>query len=94
MSFVSIYEDAKKARIEKEVNFINDIFESFSKWRLSDKSKYSISVFIECIGLHAVECAMNEAVDKFDGSRNGKDIFLYFCGVCWDEIAKLSLEVK
>lgn len=95
MSYVSIYEDAKAARLEKEVEFINDIFESFApEWYLSQKSRQSLKFFVDGVGMYQAEIAMNEAVERFDENRNGRDIFLYFCGVCWDKMTELSVGGK
>lgn len=77
--------EGKALRINKEVDRVIDVFESFKEgYTLNDYARPSIRRFIEAIGVHEVMDSMEIACTT-RGVNQG-NTFKYFCGVCWRKI--------
>lgn len=77
--------DAKRLRLEEEAAQICEVYETFNPgFTLTDKSMVTIRMFIDKLGVHCVQSAMELAwaVRKV---RTGGE-FKYFCGICWNKI--------
>ena len=77
--------DAKRLRLEEEAAQICEVYETFNPgFTLTDKSMVTIRMFIDKLGVHCVQSAMELAwaVRKV---RTGGE-FKYFCVICWNKI--------
>lgn len=77
--------DSKRSRLVDEVDGIVDIYRRFNPgFTLTDAAQVSVKTFIEKLGKHEVEDAMERAMSK--PSRGNGSNFKYFCGICWNKI--------
>jgi len=76
--------DGKRSRIDAEAERVRAVYEIYNNgYTLNASAMVSVRKFIEEIGVHAVEGAMERAYTR-GGSRGGE--FKYFCGICWNII--------
>lgn len=77
--------DAKKRRVKKDIETIDDLYNKYNEgYILTDRFKNnSLKLFIEKLGVNAVEDAMHIACSRvFDENK----VIKYFCAVCWNKI--------
>lgn len=81
--------EAKRQRIESELWRVAEIVDpGSSKSGMSRDWTASIRRFNERLGVHAVLEAADKARGKYP--YGGKKTFLYFCGICWNQIRALD----
>lgn len=74
-----------RQRLEQDVEAVNLVYERFVPgYELSDRSRVSVRVFIEKLGVFPVIDAMELAGERWTISSS--KIFRYFCGICWNRI--------
>lgn len=72
-----------------QVERVVDVYERFiSGYTLTDRSRVSIRMFIEKLGVHEVLDAMERACTNTRLRRNME--FKYFCGICWSKVKEGS----
>lgn len=77
--------DAKRLRLEEEAAQICEVYETFNPgFTLTDKSMVTIRMFIDKLGVHCVQSAMELAWSVRKVRTGGE--FKYFCGICWNKI--------
>lgn len=77
--------DGKRTRIDAESERVRAIYEQHNPgYTLNASAMVSVRKFIEEIGVHAVETAMERAHTR--GAGPATDQFKYFCGICWNII--------
>lgn len=77
--------DAKRLRLEEEAAQVCEVYETFNPgFTLTDKSMVTVRMFIDKLGVHFVQSAMELAWTARKVRRGGE--FKYFCGICWNKI--------
>ncbi|CAG4889454.1 HNH endonuclease [Paraburkholderia gardini] len=76
---------AKRSRIEAEIERVNEVYERFVPgYELSESSRISVRNFIEKLDVFEVIEAMEIAGNRWIHSNS--KVFRYFCGICWNRI--------
>jgi len=76
---------AARSRLEEDVECVNRVYERFVPgYELSDRSRVSVRMFIEKLGVFPVIDAMELAGERWACSSS--KVFRYFCGICWNRI--------
>lgn len=81
--------NAKRFRLDEEVERVVEIYERFvTGFTLTDRSRVSVRMFIEKLGVHEVSDAMERACTNTSLRKNME--FKYFCGICWRKVKEGS----
>ncbi len=77
-----------RKRIEKEMDDVNDVFESYYPgYSLNEKFiKVSLNRFFQSLPKIEIIEAMELACFRFQGDPNRENAIRYFCGICWRKI--------
>ena len=76
-----VLDDGRKM-VESDINAVEAIYSrSFNDYQFTEKFRTSVKTFIQNLGVHTVESAMDVACLKIHYDE--QKVLKYFCGICW-----------